>query len=408
MRGRSRVREKLRFMRDDQVRAKDRWTAWNRVKSEYQRLDKHFQEKIDSEWWRNKSFGGFDRGMYNQAKAFFFSNFLDDWNFEQKWQTFKKYGKVLEIHCPNRRGKTKKGSGVFSCHVRAMGGKLILLDSEDKEELRDLINLGQDWLGQWFKEIREWSPSMVATKRFVWLKFQGVPLNSWNSVFFATVANLWGKFITLDENFHKTPCSEDDEEEKEGESWAANSDFGEIQGVANVKDVQNEDYKVAAKDWIEERQSVIQNLKQIHGNINVTSKSNDGQSKGQQIIHIEKVNREKSVEMEVDSFKIVNENAGNENDSVNSSPEDARMIGGSNEMVEQSSSNQRVKEKIRSNESKEKIQKIHELIKYMGRGPIEKGRTDNAEGEASMDGVLLIVRMSKPKKSKEESWVSNR
>ncbi|GLU22184.1 hypothetical protein SLE2022_382770 [Rubroshorea leprosula] len=137
--------------------------------------------------------------------------------------------------------------------------------------------------------------------------------------------------------------------------------------------------------------------------MNVTSKSDDGQSKGHEIIYIEKVNREKSVEMEVDSFKIVNENAGNENDSVNSSPEDAGMIGGSKEMVEQSNNNQRVKEKISSNESKEQIQKIHEPDKYIGRGLIEEGKTDNVEGEASMDvGLVNSQDVEGPKKVKKK------
>ncbi|GKV45964.1 hypothetical protein SLEP1_g52988 [Rubroshorea leprosula] len=51
--------------------------------------------------------------------------------------------------------------GYFSCRLRAMGGKLVLLDSEDKEEIKDLVEGASEWLGQWFSEVKPWSPTMV-------------------------------------------------------------------------------------------------------------------------------------------------------------------------------------------------------------------------------------------------------
>ncbi|GKV12050.1 hypothetical protein SLEP1_g23252 [Rubroshorea leprosula] len=42
--------------------------------------------------------------------------------------------------------------GYFSCRLRAMGGKLVLMDCEDKEELKDLVYDGADWLSQWFSK----------------------------------------------------------------------------------------------------------------------------------------------------------------------------------------------------------------------------------------------------------------
>ncbi|GKV15257.1 hypothetical protein SLEP1_g26053 [Rubroshorea leprosula] len=52
--------------------------------------------------------------------------------------------------------------GYFSCRLRAMGGKMVLMDCEDKKELKDLVQHASDWLGQWFSEVTPWSPSMVA------------------------------------------------------------------------------------------------------------------------------------------------------------------------------------------------------------------------------------------------------
>ncbi|GKV10561.1 hypothetical protein SLEP1_g21905 [Rubroshorea leprosula] len=93
--------------------------------------------------------------------------------------------------------------GYFACKLKAMGGKLVLLESEDKDELKDLVENASDWLGQWFKEIKPWSPCMVANERFVWIKCTGVPLHSWGPTFFSTLSCIWGKFITLDESTSK-------------------------------------------------------------------------------------------------------------------------------------------------------------------------------------------------------------
>ncbi|GKV31769.1 hypothetical protein SLEP1_g40435 [Rubroshorea leprosula] len=236
---------------------------------------------------------GYDRRVYNQATVFFFTNFPDDWKQESMWQTFRKFGRVLDIYSPLR--KSKKGSrfgfirfldvrnewelehqldqiwvgefklwvnrprfkgkeslkktraaiengkqvkrekehwqiqnsnpnrnpvkiwrvkdkkqvsdgieftvkeeeyswlqgcyvgtahsveiiltlqekffmeGYFSCKVRAMGGRLVLLEGGDKEEIKDL----------------------------------GVPVHAWGPNFFATIGTKWGKFITLDDSTSK-------------------------------------------------------------------------------------------------------------------------------------------------------------------------------------------------------------
>ncbi|GKV41862.1 hypothetical protein SLEP1_g49342 [Rubroshorea leprosula] len=93
--------------------------------------------------------------------------------------------------------------GYFSCRIRAMGGRMVLLDCEDKEELKDLVELAADWLGQWFEVVRPWTPEMVAKERFVWIRGQGVPLNAWNTEFFEKMGCSWGKFICLDDSTSK-------------------------------------------------------------------------------------------------------------------------------------------------------------------------------------------------------------
>ncbi|GKV27571.1 hypothetical protein SLEP1_g36731 [Rubroshorea leprosula] len=69
--------------------------------------------------------------------------------------------------------------GYFSCRIRAMGGRMVLLDCEDKEELKDLVELATDWLGQWFEEVRPCTE------------------------FFEKMGCSWGKFICLDDSTSK-------------------------------------------------------------------------------------------------------------------------------------------------------------------------------------------------------------
>ncbi|GKV25907.1 hypothetical protein SLEP1_g35285 [Rubroshorea leprosula] len=93
--------------------------------------------------------------------------------------------------------------GYFHCRIRAMGGKLVLLDCEDKEELKDLVEMASEWLGQWFEEVQPWSPNKITQERFVWIWCQGAPLNVWGSDFFEKMGSSWGKFICLDDNTSK-------------------------------------------------------------------------------------------------------------------------------------------------------------------------------------------------------------
>ncbi|GKV16061.1 hypothetical protein SLEP1_g26766 [Rubroshorea leprosula] len=90
--------------------------------------------------------------------------------------------------------------GYFSCRLRAMGGKMVLMDCEDKEELEDLVHGAPDWLGQWFSEVKPWSPTVVASETFAWIRCQGAPLHAWGPNFFERMSVAWGKFICLDDS----------------------------------------------------------------------------------------------------------------------------------------------------------------------------------------------------------------
>ncbi|GKV02944.1 hypothetical protein SLEP1_g15318 [Rubroshorea leprosula] len=90
--------------------------------------------------------------------------------------------------------------GYFNYRVRAMGGRLVLMDCEDREELKDLVESASEWLGQWFEKVCPWSPELIAKERFVWIRCQGVPLDVWGHDFFESMGRSWGKFICLDDS----------------------------------------------------------------------------------------------------------------------------------------------------------------------------------------------------------------
>ncbi|GKV17381.1 hypothetical protein SLEP1_g27896 [Rubroshorea leprosula] len=87
--------------------------------------------------------------------------------------------------------------GYFSCKVRPMGGRLVLLEGGDKEEMKDLVELAPEWLGQWFEDLKPWNPKLVARERFVWLRCQGVPTHAWGPDFFATIGNFISKSMNI-------------------------------------------------------------------------------------------------------------------------------------------------------------------------------------------------------------------
>ncbi|GKV30538.1 hypothetical protein SLEP1_g39340 [Rubroshorea leprosula] len=90
--------------------------------------------------------------------------------------------------------------GVFFCNIRSMGGRLVLLEGKDHEDLKELVDSGKDWLGNWFEDVKPWTPTLVAMERFTWIQCQGLPVHAWKSKTFQSFGRLWGTFITLDDS----------------------------------------------------------------------------------------------------------------------------------------------------------------------------------------------------------------
>ncbi|GKV48483.1 hypothetical protein SLEP1_g55294 [Rubroshorea leprosula] len=90
--------------------------------------------------------------------------------------------------------------GVFFCNIRPMGRRLVLLEGQDYEDLKELVDTGKDWLGNWFEDVKPWTPTVVAAERFAWIRCQGLLAHAWKSETFETFGRLWGNFVTLDDS----------------------------------------------------------------------------------------------------------------------------------------------------------------------------------------------------------------
>ncbi|GKV53163.1 hypothetical protein SLEP1_g59701 [Rubroshorea leprosula] len=201
-------------------------------------------QNVQHQDWKMQKHGMYNWGLYKQATPYFFTNCSDDWSYERHvedipeiWKGRRKGhhrvqqiridlgGMTLEMGSIQSKADKEEAKvdiemahsvemvrnlqekffmeGYFSCQIRPMGGRLVLLDCQDKEELKDLVEMASNWLRQWFEEVHPWSPEMVAKERFVWMRCQGVPLNAWGTDFFSTMSCSWGKIICVDDNTSK-------------------------------------------------------------------------------------------------------------------------------------------------------------------------------------------------------------
>ncbi|GKV45752.1 hypothetical protein SLEP1_g52803 [Rubroshorea leprosula] len=135
-RGRERVRAsgyRSRAGRSSQGNEKERY----RGRSRQQRISSVGKRRTTIDYVQDKKsqFGGaYNKGLYNQATPFFFTNFPEEWSYAEMWRTFSQFGRVYAIYSPRRRNRNGNRFGF----VR-------FLDVKDKKELER--KLDQIWVG---------------------------------------------------------------------------------------------------------------------------------------------------------------------------------------------------------------------------------------------------------------------
>lgn len=80
---------------------------------------------------------------------------------------------------------------------RSLGGRSVIITFQS-QEVRDIM-LKNNWMKLWFEKVAPWKGETASLERFVWLSCRGVPLHGWNVTLFVKIAEVWGKFVLLDE-----------------------------------------------------------------------------------------------------------------------------------------------------------------------------------------------------------------
>ncbi|MCH89790.1 RNA recognition motif, partial [Trifolium medium] len=89
--------------------------------------------------------------------------------------------------------------GYRNIRVANMGEGLVLVFSESGGDVGLAISKKSWWEGL-LEDLRPWSPLMVTTKRDVWVRLYGVPLQLWNEQVFGSILKPRGDIVGLDDD----------------------------------------------------------------------------------------------------------------------------------------------------------------------------------------------------------------
>ncbi|KAG8489412.1 hypothetical protein CXB51_017846 [Gossypium anomalum] len=94
--------------------------------------------------------------------------------------------------------------GLEELSVKRIQGRLFLIEVPDEEFMEVLKQ--NDWasLKECFIKIEPWSEKRLLSERVAWIDGVGIPLHCWNYETFKRVADLWGKMISMGENWNNT------------------------------------------------------------------------------------------------------------------------------------------------------------------------------------------------------------
>ncbi|GKV38230.1 hypothetical protein SLEP1_g46166 [Rubroshorea leprosula] len=90
-----------------------------------------------------------------------------------------KYKKVIEQQERTSLLEIFFNEGFPSIKIVPMGGNLVLIDGDDPESIKELVDGNLEWVPYYFDWVKIWSPSDITEERFVWARIQGLPLHAW-------------------------------------------------------------------------------------------------------------------------------------------------------------------------------------------------------------------------------------
>jgi hypothetical protein len=89
--------------------------------------------------------------------------------------------------------------GLRGIRVASLGDGRVVVFSETGEDVGLAIDRKTWWNGL-LHDFHPWYPAVVSTKREVWVKIFGVPLQLWDEFFFSSITEKWGVLLGLDDD----------------------------------------------------------------------------------------------------------------------------------------------------------------------------------------------------------------
>jgi hypothetical protein len=89
--------------------------------------------------------------------------------------------------------------GVRGIRIASLGDGRVVIFSDSGEDVGLAIRKKSWWEGM-LVDILPWAPTMVSSKREVWVRLHGVPLHLWGESVFRRLTQHWGDFIGVDED----------------------------------------------------------------------------------------------------------------------------------------------------------------------------------------------------------------
>ncbi|KAK7252142.1 hypothetical protein RIF29_35893 [Crotalaria pallida] len=107
-------------------------------------------------------------------------------------------GEVRKLENVKYMWELLQKEGFFTIKSTPMGGKPVLLEGQNTEEVKELLRSEEEWFSSVFSDVRRWTPKDLAKERFVWIRCFGVPPQAWDEAFFRLIANKWGTLLELE------------------------------------------------------------------------------------------------------------------------------------------------------------------------------------------------------------------
>ncbi|XVE69095.1 hypothetical protein DITRI_Ditri09bG0122900 [Diplodiscus trichospermus] len=87
----------------------------------------------------------------------------------------------------------------IKCSICLVGGVTVAIIFYSKVEMEAILSDANEMLDEWFKDLWPWRLRFGPKKIALWVKLEGIPLDTWHPEFFMFLANRWGTFIKMDD-----------------------------------------------------------------------------------------------------------------------------------------------------------------------------------------------------------------